>query len=146
MAITSVLSVAEKADYETQVNKFNRELNDGKPPKSNSLGKDDFLKLLLTQLQHQDPTAPLEDKEFIAQMAQFSSLEQMTSMASDFAKLTAMLAGSEAGSSLGKNVEIVDGESVAQGQVSAVSRGAEPQVLVNGTYYPWNNVTKVFVE
>lgn len=45
---------------------------------SNSqLGKDEFLKLLVTQLQYQDPLNPLSDADFIAQMAQFSALEQM---------------------------------------------------------------------
>jgi flagellar basal-body rod modification protein FlgD len=44
------------------------------------LGRDAFLQLLVTQLQHQDPTQPKADGEFIAQLAQFSSLEQLTQM------------------------------------------------------------------
>ena len=47
---------------------------------NSSLGKDAFLQILITQLQNQDPTQPMDDKEFISQMAQFSSLEQMQNM------------------------------------------------------------------
>jgi Flagellar hook capping protein len=56
--------------------------------KNDVLGKDAFLKLLVTQLQNQDPLNPLDDKEFIAQLAQFSSLEQMTNISSGITSLT----------------------------------------------------------
>lgn len=57
---------------------------------SSELGKDAFLKLLITQLQNQDPTKPMDDKEFIAQMAQFSSLEQMQNMTTAMGNLLEM--------------------------------------------------------
>jgi flagellar basal-body rod modification protein FlgD len=110
------------------------------------MGKDDFLKLLLAQLANQDPTAPVMDKEFIAQMAQFSSLEQTTNMAAEFANMTRMLKVTEAASTLGKPVEILQGDTVIQGTVTAVSREANPQVLVNGAYYNWEQVFKVYYE
>lgn len=47
---------------------------------NNSMGKDQFLQILITQLKNQDPLSPLQDKDFIAQMAQFSSVEQMTNL------------------------------------------------------------------
>lgn len=46
-------------------------------PTNKEMDKDMFMKILIAQLSNQDPTAPMEDKDFIAQMAQFSSLEQM---------------------------------------------------------------------
>jgi len=45
-----------------------------------TLGKDDFLKLFVTQLQHQDPMNPSDNSQFMAQMAQFSTLEQITNL------------------------------------------------------------------
>jgi len=139
------LSADEQVRVNQFVNDFNNSLNQGRRPQQ-SLGKDDFLKLLITQLSYQDPTNPMQDREFIAQMAQFSSLEQMTSMSADFAKLTSMIAGSEASQSLGRSVELVEGDRVVQGVVKAVTRDENPMVLVNGAYYNWNQVRKVFEE
>jgi flagellar basal-body rod modification protein FlgD len=79
-------------------------------------------------------------------MAQFSTLEQMTGMARDFSRLMELLSGSEASSALGKSVELTQGDEIIQGSVKAIIRGANPQVMVNGTYYDWNKVTKVFQE
>src|SRR5690625_562353 len=52
-----------------------------------NLGKDEFIKILMTQLQNQDTLSPMEDKDFIAQMATFSQLEQTMNMASSIQSL-----------------------------------------------------------
>ncbi len=57
------------------------------PAAAKSMGQDAFLKLLTTQLAHQDPTKPQADAEFIAQLAQFSSLEQLTQMQATLQKI-----------------------------------------------------------
>lgn len=51
------------------------------------LGKDEFLKILMVQLQNQDPLDPMDDKDFVAQMATFSQLEQTMNMASSMDRL-----------------------------------------------------------
>lgn len=55
---------------------------------NNDLDKDAFLRLLTTQLANQDPLNPIEDREFIAQLAQFSSLEQMQNLNKNVEKLS----------------------------------------------------------
>jgi len=148
MALQSVMSPQEKAMTNMQVDAANKklalELNQKNTLPSQNLGKEDFLKILLTQLAHQDPTAPMEDKEFIAQMAQFSSLEQMTNMAADFARMARMLRVTEASGALGKAVQIDTEDETVQGVVRAITRDEMPQILVNGRFYNWDHVTTVF--
>ncbi len=137
-----MMSDADQAKLRFDVDKMNKEISaDRKTGKD--LDKDDFLKILITQLQHQDPSAPMEDKEFISQMAQFSSLEQMTNMAAGFGKLSAVLSGGEAFSALGREVEVQTQDGTVQGTVSEVVRGEKPQVRVNGKLYDYENVLRV---
>ncbi|WP_323132031.1 flagellar hook capping FlgD N-terminal domain-containing protein [Paenibacillus silvisoli] len=68
-----------------------------------SLGKDDFLRILVTQLQNQDPLQPLQDKDFVAQMAQFSSVEQLVNMSDQLSMLRQNLG--MASSMIGKEVQ-----------------------------------------
>lgn len=78
MAISGVLT-KDNTDYLNSLN-ISAETNKSKT----ILQKDDFLKILITQITHQDPMKPLQDTEFIAQMAQFSSLEQMQNLNKSF--------------------------------------------------------------
>jgi len=142
MDIDLRMSQTDATRTRLQVDALNKELGGGKQVKAD-LDKDDFLKILITQLQHQDPTNPMQDKEFIAQMAQFSSLEQMTNMASSFGKLSSVLNSSEAQSLLGRNVEVLDGEKAIYGKVSQVVRGEFPLVMVDGSFYDLEQVSKV---
>ena len=142
MDFTAVLSASDQAKVNMQVNTLNKSLNGGKVA-SRNLGKDDFLKILITQLSYQDPTKPLEDKEFISQMAQFSSLEQMTNMSNSFSNLSGMLVQSNALNLLGKNVEITSGETIIKGVVEEITGRDHPQIKVNGKYYDFNDVEKI---
>ncbi len=143
MINTTKLSGAEYAKVDSQVNNFNKALNNGKV-KSQDMGKDEFLKILITQLQNQDPTKPMEDKEFISQMAQFSSLEQMTNLNKEFSTLAKAMSGNQAVSLLGKNVTLKDSVgNIVTGRVEAVTGGENPQLQVNNRLYDYSDIEKV---
>jgi flagellar basal-body rod modification protein FlgD len=144
MEISLFMNPLEQAKVSQEVTTFNRSLNDGKGAKANAaMDKNDFLKILITQLSHQDPTQPMDDKAFIAQMAQFSSLEQMTNMSDGLAKVANLVARSQAVALLGNVVELADGGQTVTGVVDAVTSGDLPQLLVNGQYYDYSQVQKV---
>jgi flagellar basal-body rod modification protein FlgD len=144
MDISLSLTPQEQSRVAEQVNSFNKTLNDGKGAKANAaLDKNDFLKILITQLSHQDPTQPMDDKEFVAQMAQFSSLEQMTNMSEGLTKVADLLARTQAIGMLGSAVDIDTGSDTISGIVDEVTGGQFPQLLVNGQYYDSAQVLKV---
>ena len=111
-AQSTASSAANRTTTNTNTNTNNR------TNKTNELGKDDFLKLLITQLRYQDPMEPMEDKDFIAQMAQFTSLEQMKN-------LNTSMQMNQASGLIGKVVSWAQGGQLYYGMVNSVQ-------IVNG--------------
>jgi flagellar basal-body rod modification protein FlgD len=113
------------------------------------LGKDDFLKLLIAQMQNQDPLSPMDNKDYIAQLATFSSLEQMTNMNTSLNNVLANMSTNilQYSELIGKKISYVefsaDGKShtFQDGVVKSVERKSDGFVLhlTNGkTTYPEN--------
>src|SRR3954471_23596195 len=105
-------------------------------PKSaaQTLGKDDFLKLLVGQLQHQDPLAPSDDQQWIGQMAAFSQLEQVSNTAETTQKIGDTLNMNGTLSLIGHTVSYLDEAGAAHsGVVSTVDvAGGKASLTVNG--------------
>jgi len=106
-------------------------------PKSASngeLGKDDFLKLFVAQLQHQDPMNPMNDSDFMGQMASFSSLEQISNLAAVNAQMAANLSSTSAIGLIGRTVSYVDAnDQIHTGVVEKVTTaGGTPSLTVAG--------------
>lgn len=111
--------------------------------KTGELGKDEFLNLLVTQLQYQDPLNPQDDTQFIAQMAQFSALEQMQNLNTSFSSTKAF-------ELIGKNVtatlkEDDSGETkTITGEVTSVKmQSGKAYVIVKDREVPVENVQEV---
>jgi flagellar basal-body rod modification protein FlgD len=88
---------------------------------ANALGQDDFMKILLTQLTYQDPLKPLDNQEFIAQLAQFTSLEQTRQLNSHVASLLSVESVTQAVGLLNRTVEITGVAGNAIGEVTTLT-------------------------
>jgi flagellar basal-body rod modification protein FlgD len=98
------------------------------------LGKNDFLKLFVAQLTHQDPMNPMQDQDFMGQMASFSTLEQVSNMALENSRMSQNLASSNAIGLIGRTVTWVDGNDVSHtGRVESVkTTDGVPSLTVGG--------------
>jgi flagellar basal-body rod modification protein FlgD len=110
-----------------------------------SLGQNDFLKLVMAQLTHQDPLNPQKDTEFIAQMAQFSSLEQAKAMQSDIASLRLDQRFLQANSLLGRIVTVLDEQGhPVRGTVNAVEfENGVPGISLNAQHFDLDSIVSV---
>ncbi|ABI68174.1 flagellar hook capping FlgD N-terminal domain-containing protein [Syntrophomonas wolfei] len=132
---------------EPQSSKSSKEINKG-------LDKEAFLKLLLTELKYQDPIEPVKDKEFISQMANFSSLEQMTNLNSSFNKLSATLNSGilpglvmqQSSTMVGREVFYTDPDSGASSNgiiSSVVFREGIPYYVIDDKEITMNNISRL---
>jgi len=116
------------------------------PTKESQLKMDDFLKLLTAQMQHQDPLEPMKDTEFIAQMASFSSLDQMNSLNKNFEQFAQSQMNLSVQNYLGKVVTLKssEGKGEERGIVTAVSqKGDGLKLTVNGRDHDASSVSRV---
>jgi flagellar basal-body rod modification protein FlgD len=101
---------------------------------STTLGKDDFLKLLVAQLQHQDPLSPSDDQQWIGQMAAFSQLEQVSNTAATTQKIVETLNMNGTLSLIGHSVTYLDESGASHsGVVQTVDvAGGKASLTVDG--------------
>jgi flagellar basal-body rod modification protein FlgD len=94
-----------------------------------SLGLEDFMKILLTQLTYQDPLKPMDNQEFMAQMAQFTTLEQSQRLNDRVQQLVDDQAALQSVGLIGRTVEITTSSGNRTGTVSALSLGGASPLL-----------------
>ena len=112
---------------------------------TDGFGQDAFMKLLLAQLQNQDPLKPMEDKEFIAQLAQFNSLNQLTQMNETLGELMTAQTLSQGSALIGKTVTgVSDSGGLISGLVSGLNIVGDKVTLdVNGQSVPLDTIHSV---
>jgi flagellar basal-body rod modification protein FlgD len=109
------------------------------------MGKDDFMKLLMEQLKNQDPMKPMEDKEFITQLAQFSSLESIDALTEQMEALTGSQMLVQAATLIGKpaTAKLTSGE-VVTGTISQVKMiDGKPTAVINGKEIDTSLITTI---
>ena len=152
MAVTGTTAVSENDILDALRDSLKREKP--KPKAGDTLGKDEFMKLLIAQLKNQDPLSPMDDKQFISQQAQFSSLEQMTAMNKNFETFISQMQSSMladrsayAVSYLGSTVSVADPSSESgslTGRVTEVRyREGLPVLVVNDKEWELSAVSSV---
>jgi flagellar basal-body rod modification protein FlgD len=94
-----------------------------------SLGLQDFLKILLTQLNYQDPLKPMDNQEFMAQMAQFTSLEQTQQLNGKLDRLITNQAALQSVGLIGRTVDVTTASGKVTGVVSTLSLSGESPAL-----------------
>jgi flagellar basal-body rod modification protein FlgD len=113
------------------------------------LGKQDFLKLLMAQLQNQDPMKPMDDTQMIAQMAQFSALEATQQLNATIQNSNNVQTVAQAGALIGKYIQAAQADgSTTSGAVTGVNFTTtdgvvSPTVLVNGKDVDYGTILKV---
>lgn len=110
-----------------------------------NLDKDAFLELLVAQMRYQNPMSPVDSQQYLAQAAQYASVEQLENMASSQAELRSMQMVSIATELVGQEVTALDpftGQPLT-GTVSGVRFGTEPILLVDGAEVPLSAVITV---
>lgn len=112
---------------------------------NSQLKMDDFLQLLTNQITNQDPLEPMKDTEFISQMANIASLEQMQQFTQGFSKFADSHGEMLAQTYLGNLVQIKDGNNQVSGRVDAVEKldDGSNQLIIDGKSYDANSVTRV---
>jgi len=112
-----------------------------------SLDKMAFLKLLITQIQYQDPMSPMDDTQFVSQLAQFSSLEQMQELNSGFSTYANSALANQAFSLIGRWVDYTDAKSgqTLTGRVNSVSfEGGKPKLSIGDATVDLARVVDVY--
>lgn len=133
-------------------NSYNPYDNNTPRPKDDVMGKDVFLKLMIAQLRNQDPLSPMDNSQFVQQLSQFSTLEQMTNMATAVDAMTGLMTMMYGQSLLNQGVAMIGKEATGKdadgNEVSGVITAVRLidhilKVVINGTLVNFEDITEI---